>query len=106
MCLTSTFATAGKQSLDLKDVQHSNAVHKNFNVTTEGQKSYLPNPSSIDTPDEEKRGDKKLTLLDLAKWAQERQWKWKGSPDVGTNHDAYFLEAAEEALEAKRQRSL
>ncbi len=95
MGLAFTSATSGKQYPDIRDVPHTDAIHKDFNGTTEEHKSYPSNTSSTDGPDKE---DRKLTLLDLAKWAQERQWKWRGSPDVGTNHDAYFLEAAEEDL--------
>jgi len=98
MCLTSTFATAGKQSLNLKDAQHSNAVRKGFITTAEKQEFYPSNTDSIKVLDEEKSRDKKYTLLDLVKWAQEQQWK--GSPDLSTNHDAYFYEAAKEDLEA------
>ncbi len=105
MDLTSTFATASKLSPGLKEAQYSNAVHKVFSTTLEEQKSHPASTSSIDVPNEEKSGDRKLTLLELAKWAQEQQWEWKGSPNVGTNHDAYFLEAAEAALEEKRRRS-
>ncbi len=97
MSLTSTFATASKQSLDLKDVQHSNAVRKGFITTMKKQEFYSPNTDSIKVLDEEKSRDKKYTLLDLVKWAQEQQWK--GSPDLSTNHDAYFLKAAKEDLE-------
>src|SRR6266849_7287758 len=102
MCLISTFSTVGKQYPNLEHVRQSDAVHKAFSATLEEQKLYPPSTSSSDVPDEEKSGDRKLTLLELAKWAQEQQWEWKGSPNVGTNHDAYFLEAAEAALEEKR----
>ncbi len=120
MCLISTFATTGKQYPDLEDAQYANAVYKAFNVTREEQKSYLASTSSVESPDEEKNIAGTLGLLELAKWAQEQKWEWKGSPNVGVNHDAYFYEAAkedleddddedneaDEALEAKRQRSL
>src|SRR5260370_10173163 len=99
MCLTFAFATAGKQYPCPKDVQHSNAVHKAFGTILEEQKPYSPSTSSIDVPDEEKNIPGTLALLKLAKLAQERQWK--GSTDLSTNHDAYFLEAVKEMLEAK-----
>ena len=70
------------------------------------QKPYLASTSSVDVPDEKKNISGTLGLLELAKWAQEQQFEWKGSPNVGINHDAYFLEAALDSLEAKRQRSL
>jgi len=104
MCLISTFATVGKQYPDLEHVWHSDAVHKAFSATLEEQKLCPPSTSSNDVPDEEKNISGTLALLKLAKLAEERQWK--GSPDLGTNHNAYFLKAALETLEAKRQRSL
>src|SRR5260370_1140839 len=61
------------------------------------QKPYLASTSSVDVPDEKKNISGTLGLLELAKWAQEQQWK--GSPDLSTNHDAYFLKAAKEDLE-------
>ncbi len=104
MCLISTFSTVGKQYPNLEHVRQSDAVHKAFSATLEEQKLYPPSTSSSDVPDEEKNIPGTLALLKLAKLAQERQWK--GSPDLGTNHDAYFLEAALASLEVKRQRSL
>jgi len=98
MYLTSTFVTASKLSPCLKDAQYSNIVHKVFSTTLEEQKPHPASASSIDVPDQEKNIPGTLALLKLAKLAQERQWK--GSPDLGTNHDAYFLEAAKERLEA------
>jgi hypothetical protein len=98
MCLTSTFATSNKQSLDLKDVLHSNAVRRGFITTAEGREFDPFNTDSIKVLKEERSRDKKYTLLDLVKWAQEQQWK--GSPDLSTNHDAYFYEAVKEDLEA------
>ncbi|SRR5260370_15658760 len=98
MCLISTFSTVGKQYPDLEHVWHSDAVHKAFSAATEEQKPYLASTSSVDVPDEEKSRDKKQALLDFVKWAQEQQWK--GSPDLSTNHDAYFYEAAKEDLES------
>jgi hypothetical protein len=103
MYLTSTFATASKLSPCLKEVQYSNAVHKDFSTTVEEQKPHPANINSIEVPDEEKNIPGTLALLKLAKWAQEQQFEWKGSPNVGINHDAYFIEAAQEALEAKRK---
>ncbi len=105
MKLAFTFATSGKLSPCLKDVQHSNTVHKAFGTIVENQKSYSPNTSSSDVSDEEKKIPGTLALLKLAKWAQEQQFEWKGSPNVSINHDIYFIEAAEAALEAKRQAS-
>src|SRR5258708_6636 len=99
MCLISTFSTVGKQYPDLEHVWHSDAVHKAFSATLEEQKPHLASDSSIEVADEEKNIPGTLALLKLAKLAQERQWK--GSPDLGTNHDAYFLEAVKEMLEAK-----
>ena len=98
MYLAFTFATSGKKLSYPKDEQYVDAVHKAFNTTKEERKLYPASTSSIDVPDEEKSRDKKQALLDLVKWAQEQQWK--GSPDLGTNHDAYFLKAAKEDLEA------
>ncbi len=99
MYLTSTFATASKLSPCIKEAQYSNIVHKAFSTTLEEQKPHPASASSIEVPDEEKNIPGTLALLKLAKLAQERQWK--GSPDLGTNHDAYFLEAVKEMLEAK-----
>jgi hypothetical protein len=97
MDLACISATSGKQYPDLKDVQYSNAVHKNFGIKVENQKpDSLSNSSTKDLGEERSRG-KKQALLDLVKWAQEQQWK--GSPDLSTNHDAYFLKAAKEDLE-------
>ncbi len=106
MCLTFAFATASKQYPCPKDAQHLDTVHKAFNAIKEEQKPYLASTSSVDVPDEKKNISGTLGLLELAKWAQEQQFEWKGSPNVGINHDAYFLEAALDSLEAKRQRSL
>ncbi len=99
MNLAFTFATSGKLSSCLKNAQKSNTVHKTFGTIIEEQKPYSPSTSSIDVPDEEKNIPGTLALLKLAKLAQERQWK--GSPDLSTNHDAYFLEAMKERQEAK-----
>ena len=63
---------------------------------------YLAGTSSAEVPDEKKNIAGTLGLLELAKWAQEQQFEWKGSPNVGINHDAYFIEAAEAALEADK----
>ena len=95
MCLTSAFATTSKRYPDLRDVQHTDAIHKNFNGTTEERKSYPSNTSSTDVPDKE---DRKLTLLDLANGLKNDSGSGEEVPDVGTNHDAYFLEAAKEDL--------
>jgi len=97
MYLAFTFSTSDKQYPDLKNVWYSNVVHKGFSTTIEGQEFYSPNTDSIKVLKEEKSRDKKYTLLDLVKWAQEQQWK--GSPDLSTNHDLYFYEAAKEDLE-------
>src|SRR4051794_25505804 len=97
MDLACISATSGKQYPDLKDVQHSNAVHRAFGIKAENQKPVSLSSSSIKDLDEEKSRGKKQALLDLVKWAQEQQWK--GSPDLSTNHDAYFLKATKEDLE-------
>lgn len=101
MYLTSTFATASKLSPCLKEAQFSNAIHKAFSTTVENHKPYLASTSSVDIPDEKKNIAGTLALLELAKWAQEQQFEWEGSPNVGINHDAYFIEATEAALEAE-----
>src|SRR5205807_10526012 len=98
MDLTSTFSTSDKQYPDLKNVWNLNAVHKGFSAIVENQKPYLASTSSIEAPDEKKDIAGTLGLLELAKWDQEQQWK--GSPDLSTNHDAYFYEEAKEDLEA------
>jgi len=100
MYLAFAFATADKQHPNLKDAWNSNAVRKGFSTTVENQKSYLGSTSSVDIPDEKKNIAGTLALLELAKWAQEQQFEWEGSTNVGINHDAYFIEAAQAALEA------
>ena len=90
-------ATSGKQYPDLEDVWNSNVVHKDFSTIAENQKLDSLNSSSIKDLSEGKSRDRKQALLAFVKWAQEQQWK--GSPDLSTNHDAYFYEAAKEDLQ-------
>jgi hypothetical protein len=98
MSLAFTSATSGKQYPDIKDTWKSNVVHKDFSAIEEKQKLDSLNSSTIKDLSEGKSRDKKQSLLEFVKWAQEQQWK--GSPDLSTNHDAYFYEAAKEDLEA------
>jgi len=105
MDLACISATSGKQYPGLKAVQHSNAVHKAFGIKVENQKPDTLSGSSIKDLGEEKNIPGTLALLNLVKWAQEQQFEWEGSPNVGINHDAYFLEAAEAELEAKKKDS-
>jgi hypothetical protein len=100
MYLAFTFSTSDKQYPDLKNIWNSNVVHKGFSTTEKNQKPYLASTSSVDDPDEKKNIAGTLGLLELAKWAQEQQFEWKRSPNVGINHDVYFIEAVEAALEA------
>jgi hypothetical protein len=100
MYLALTFSTSDEQYPDLKNVWNSNVVHKDFSAAAENQKPDLASTDSSKVLDEEKNIAGTLALLELAKWAQEQQFEWEGSPNVGVNHDVYFIEAVKAALEA------
>jgi hypothetical protein len=101
MLLAFTFTTANKISPLSKEKQYSNAVNRNFGTAEENYKPHLASVKSVEVPDEKKNIAGTLGLIELAKWAQEQKWEWKGSPNVGANHDAYVYEAIKEDLEAE-----
>jgi hypothetical protein len=68
-------------------------------------KAWLEDRQSSDEDDEEPKpelqvvttpaAERKYSVLDLIQLARERQWQ--GPPDLGINHDAYLIEAYEDA---------